>query len=128
MAGKDQVSQQQAVIRHAQDDMANLPPERAQAEAKQPEKSKHGAPSTASVLCAEWRRGLKDLQNFVLNPWQGHVAQHEDPGTIANPTNLEVYQDRHEEPAGNDNRNYEQTLADSAQRVPSQQQERGRSR
>jgi hypothetical protein len=58
-----------------------------------------GPPSTASVLWAEWRRGLKDLQNIVLNPWQGQVATHEEPGTIANPTNYEVYRNRHQESA-----------------------------
>ena len=132
MAGKDQVSPQQAVIRHAQDDMANLPPERAQVPEQQPEKASGiGPPSTASVLWAEWRRGLKDLQNFVLNPWQGQVAQHEEPGTIANPTNVEVYQDRRAQAADNDSHSYEQTLAESAQRAqyqPPQEQERGRSR
>ena len=55
MAGKDQVSPQQAVIRHAQDDMANLPPERAQAPEQQEKASGSGPPSTASVLWAEWR-------------------------------------------------------------------------
>jgi hypothetical protein len=49
------------------------------------------------VLWAEWRRGLKDLQNIVLNPWQGWAATHEEPGTIANPTNIEVYRNRHQE-------------------------------
>jgi hypothetical protein len=56
-----------------------------------------GPPSTSSVLWAEWRRGLKDLQNIVLNPWQGYAATHEEPGTIANPTNIEVYRNRHQE-------------------------------
>jgi hypothetical protein len=48
------------------------------------------APSTSSVLWAEWRRGLKDLQNAVLNPWNGQVATHEESGTIANQTPAEV--------------------------------------
>ena len=45
-----------------------------------------GRPTTSSVLWAEWRRGLKDLQNAVLNPFNGQVATHEEPGTIAAPT------------------------------------------
>jgi hypothetical protein len=60
------------------------------------QQQRQGPPSTSSVLWAEWRRGLKDLQNIVLNPWQGHTATHEEPGTIANPTHLEVYQDRND--------------------------------
>lgn len=43
-------------------------------------------PSGSSVLYAEWRRGLKDLQNVAINPWNGNVATHEEPGTIGNPT------------------------------------------
>ena len=61
------------------------------------DRQKQGPPSTSSVLWAEWRRGLKDLQNFVLNPWQNYAATHEEPGTIANPTNYEVYRQRHDE-------------------------------
>ena len=56
-----------------------------------------GPPSASSVLWAEWRRGLKDMQNIVLNPWQGWAATHEEPGTIANPTNFEVFRERHQE-------------------------------
>ncbi len=48
------------------------------------------APSTSSVLWAEWRRGLKDLQNAVLDPWNGTTQRHEEPGTIANPTSAIV--------------------------------------
>lgn len=50
-------------------------------------------PSTASVLWAEWRRGLKDLQNAVLNPWNGITQTHEEPGTIASPTQAMVTQE-----------------------------------
>ncbi|HZZ78896.1 MAG TPA: hypothetical protein VFE62_10285 [Gemmataceae bacterium] len=50
-------------------------------------------PSTSSVLWGEWRRGLKDLQNAVLNPWNGITATHEEPGTIATPTQAQVTQD-----------------------------------
>jgi hypothetical protein len=66
--------------------------------ATQPYQQSQGPPSTSSVLWGEWRRGLKDLQNIVLNPWQGYAATHEEPGTIANPTNIEVYRNRHQEP------------------------------
>ncbi len=48
------------------------------------------AASTSSVLSAEWRRGLKDLQNAVLNPWNGITQTHEELGTIANPTQFQV--------------------------------------
>lgn len=47
-------------------------------------------PQQWAVLDAEWRRGLKDLQNAVLNPWNGITATHEEPGTIANPTPQQV--------------------------------------
>ena len=50
-------------------------------------------PSTSSVLWAEWRRGLKDLQNAVLNPWNGVTPTHEEPGTIATPTQAQVTQE-----------------------------------
>lgn len=50
-------------------------------------------PSTSSVLWAEWRRGLKDLQNAVLNPWNGVTQTHEEPGTIASPTQAMVTQE-----------------------------------
>ncbi len=51
------------------------------------------AASTSSVLSAEWRRGLKDLQNAVLNPFNGVTQTHEEPGTIANPTQQMVTED-----------------------------------
>lgn len=50
-------------------------------------------PTTSSVLWAEWRRGLKDLQNAVLNPWNGVVATHEESGSVGNPTPQIVTQD-----------------------------------
>ena len=56
-----------------------------------------GPPTTSSLFWAQWREGLKDLQNIVLNPWQGHVPTHEEPGTIANPTNIEVFRSRHQD-------------------------------
>lgn len=45
-----------------------------------------------ATLQAEFRRGLKDLQNAVLNPWNGFSATHEEAGTIANPTQQLVTQ------------------------------------
>lgn len=51
------------------------------------------APSSSSVLWGEFRRGLKDLQNAVLNPWNGVTQTHEEPGTIANPTMQMVTED-----------------------------------
>ena len=50
-------------------------------------------PSTSSTLWGEWRRGLKDLQNAVLNPYNGMTQTHEEPGTIGNPTPQMVTQD-----------------------------------
>lgn len=48
-------------------------------------------PKQYAVLGAEARRGLKDLQSAVLDPFPpGHIAQHEEPGTIANPTQIQV--------------------------------------
>ena len=76
---------QDAVVRHAVQDMAEVP-----ASSHKNETSLLGQiagtmadPEQYAVLWAEWRRGLKDLQNAVLNPWGG---THEEPGTIANPT------------------------------------------
>jgi hypothetical protein len=51
------------------------------------------AGSTSSLLWAEWRRGLKDLQNAVLNPFNGHTATHEEAGSIAHPTQAMVTRD-----------------------------------
>jgi hypothetical protein len=42
--------------------------------------------SSSSLFYAEWRRGLKDLQNAVLNPWNGVTQTHEEAGSIGNPT------------------------------------------
>lgn len=47
----------------------------------------------SSVLWAEWRRGLKDLQNAALNPWNGITQTHEESGSIANPTQQIVTED-----------------------------------
>jgi hypothetical protein len=92
---------QNAVTHHAQADMANIPAASLEPQTADPQPAQSrgsGAPTTESVLWAEWRRGLKDLQNAVLHAFpQGHVAQHEEPGTIANPTALEVYQEKHQE-------------------------------
>ena len=41
-------------------------------------------------MAGEWRRGLKDLQNAVLNPFNGITQTHEELGTIANPTQFQV--------------------------------------
>ncbi len=51
-------------------------------------------PKQYAVLWAEGRRGLKDLQNAVLNPWNGVTQTHEEPGTIASPTQAEVTSER----------------------------------
>jgi hypothetical protein len=48
---------------------------------------------SSSLMWAEWRRGLKDLQSAVLNPWNGVTQTHEEPGTIANPTPQLVTED-----------------------------------
>jgi hypothetical protein len=50
-------------------------------------------PSTSSLFYGVWREGLKDLQNVALDPWHGQAATHEEPGTIANPTQAMVTQD-----------------------------------
>jgi hypothetical protein len=89
--------EQKAAIRHAQNDTANINPETIASK----EPSIAGAiastlkdPNQYAVLGAEFRRGLKDLQDVVLNAFpQGHVAQHEEPGTIANPTQQVVTQE-----------------------------------
>ncbi|WP_435018397.1 hypothetical protein TA3x_000370 [Tundrisphaera sp. TA3] len=48
-------------------------------------------PKQYAVLGAEFRRGLKDLQSVVLGEIGG---THDEPGTIANPTQIEVYQEK----------------------------------
>jgi hypothetical protein len=50
-------------------------------------------PSSSSLLWGIWRQGLKDAQNAVLNPWNGVTATHEEPGTIATPTQAMVTQE-----------------------------------
>ncbi len=83
---------QDNVIQHAQADMANIPGATGQYQSViEPTSS---APSTESVLWAQWREGLKDLQNAVLDPWSGYAGSHEEIGTIANPTQIEVTKDR----------------------------------
>jgi hypothetical protein len=77
-----------AVVRHAQVDMAANP-----SMWVDPPEPVQQVPSSEGVLYGEFRRGLKDLQNAVLDPWNGQVATHEEPGTIANPTQAQVTQD-----------------------------------
>lgn len=50
-------------------------------------------PSTGSLLMGEFRRGLKDLQDKVLDPWNQRMATHDELGTIGNPTQAMVTQD-----------------------------------
>lgn len=91
----------------------------------------NGPPSTASVLWAAWRAGLKDLQNAVLNAFPpSHVAQHEEPGSIANPTQLEVYQEKHNDSpnVAGDELSYQHNLSHFANRPASQGRDPGRDR
>lgn len=74
-------------------------------------------PSTSSLLAAEFRRGLKDAQNAVLNPWNGVTAQHEEPGTIGNPTPQMVTQSIQGE------RSFDDVMASHAGRSPQKQME-----
>lgn len=69
-------------------------------------------PSSASVFWGEWRRGLKDLQNAALDPWNGVTQTHEEPGTIASPTQAVVTQE-----IGTVH-GYQQMLEDYASRSP----------
>ena len=85
---------QDAVIRHAREDMARAP---GASEMTPNETSLWAAikesltdPEQYAVLWAEGRRGLKDLQVAVLGNWAG---THEEPGTIANPTQMIVTQE-----------------------------------
>ena len=73
-----------------------------------------------ATLAAEWRRGLNDLQNAVMNPWNGQVATHEEPGTIANPTQQIVTEEM--------GSSYEDTVKISASRVKAPREERGHER
>ncbi|HVX64757.1 MAG TPA: hypothetical protein VHC19_29330 [Pirellulales bacterium] len=78
-----------AVVQHAQADMAedrSMWHDAPQADASE-------TPSTSSLMWGLWREGLKDMQNAVLDPWNGQTATHEEPGTIANPTQAMVTQD-----------------------------------
>jgi len=81
-------------------------------------------PEQYAVFWAEWRRGLKDLQNAALNPWNGMTQTHEEPGTIAMPTQAEVTAER-----GNVH-GYQQTLDDFTSRgaVKEPQKEKGMER
>lgn len=42
-------------------------------------------PAQYAVLGAEWRRGLKDAQHFVLQAFPDSMASRDEPGTIGNP-------------------------------------------
>lgn len=76
------------VVQHAQGDMAKDP-----LMWVDPPDPPSTAPSTSSLMWGLWREGLKDLQNAVFDPWGGQVATHEEPGTIAHPTQAMVTQD-----------------------------------
>lgn len=53
-------------------------------------------PASSAVLWAAWRAGLKDLQRAVLTPFPGQSMESvSEPGSIANPTNYEVHQEKH---------------------------------
>jgi hypothetical protein len=52
------------------------------------------APTTSSTLFGEWRRGLKDLQDLVLQAFPESHKSRDEPGTTANPTIQEVFRDR----------------------------------
>jgi hypothetical protein len=81
-------------------------------------------PEQYAVLSAGFRRGLKDAQNAVLNPWNGITQTHEEPGTIGSPTQAEVTAER-----GNVH-GYQQVLDDFASRgaVKESQKEKGMER
>jgi hypothetical protein len=81
-------------------------------------------PAQYAVLSAEFRRGLKDAQNAVLNPWNGVTQTHEEPGTIGTPTQAEVTAER-----GNV-QGYQNVLDDYASRrsTNERQQEKGMER
>jgi hypothetical protein len=76
-------------------------------------------PSTSSVLWGEWRRGLKDLQNAVLSPFNGQVATHEEAGTIGNPTQAIVTN----EIQGEQQSSYEQVRNSYAASAPAREPE-----
>ena len=56
------------------------------------------SPNSGAVIYGAWRQGLKDLQNNMIpafpNQQQPGVSE---AGTIANPTQLEVYQEKRRE-------------------------------
>ena len=43
-----------------------------------------------ATLNGEFRRGLKDAQDFVLNAFPDSAKSRDEPGTIANPTQMIV--------------------------------------
>ncbi len=86
------MADQDAVIRHARSDLENVPG--SSGKYVEIEGGPRTAPKTTSVLWAAWRQGLKDLQNAVLNPDNHFSATHEEIGTIANPTQIEVSNER----------------------------------
>src|SRR4051812_28781568 len=101
MAGKQQATQQQAVIRHAQDDMASLPPERRQEQEQQPpgigdraiawyNARQAGQPAFWAQIAAMTREAVKDIQNTFHQVMYGHPQQHGEPGTPLNPTMQQV--------------------------------------
>ena len=106
---------QENVNRHAVSDMANVP-NASQARIVEI-RAESSAPSTSSVLWAAWRQGLKDLQTAVLGNLGG---THEEPGTIANPTQIEVTQDRQQESNHHELVSYEHGLATSPGRARDQ--------
>ncbi len=48
----------------------------------------------AAVLHAEFRRGLKDLQDAVLQPFPDSKQSRDEANTIANPTQFTATQER----------------------------------
>src|SRR4051812_34183613 len=107
---------QQAVIRHAQNDMAHLP---AQAEAPQPglgdrfkawvEKNKAGRPKLGAQIESMFREAVKDIQNTFHQVMYGQPQQHGEPGTPLNPTMQQVTKALgtvlgHDDMPANDNR------------------------
>lgn len=50
-------------------------------------------PKQYAVLGAEWRHGLKDAQDMVLNAFPDGFPQRNEPGTIGNPTQHIVTQE-----------------------------------
>lgn len=69
-----------------------------------------------ATIEAEFRRGLKDAQNAVLNPWNGFVATHEEAGTIGSPTQAQITNDLQGN-RGRDGRGRSASRADDVQPV-----------